>query len=136
MVCTYTRTYTLASLSLFITITNDVTGANNVIPLRTPSHSAHSSLSFLSAISHSSSPSSCRSRSRCMTICAPTYVHGSLDTRCPLMRYLFQFYKNDACSSNAVFFLMTNFHNEPNCEYIREAHRVCHLALNRHIKLF
>lgn len=45
-----TRERTVVPLSLFVTITSDVTSANNVIPLRTPSHSAHPSLSSLGAI--------------------------------------------------------------------------------------
>lgn len=67
------RKRTVVPLSLFVTITSDVTGANNVIPLRTPSHSAHPSLSSPSAISRSSSPPILSSaRSRCTRIRAPT----------------------------------------------------------------
>lgn len=76
-----TRERTVVPLSLFVTITSDVTSANNVIPLRTPSHSAHPSLSPLSGeISRPfSSPSVPSARSRCTRIRTPTR-HFLLDS--------------------------------------------------------
>lgn len=60
-------------LSLFVTITSDVTGANNVIPLRTPSHSAYPSPSFLKRMTLPlSSRPFCLRASRCTRIRAPT----------------------------------------------------------------
>lgn len=74
----YARVCVRSRLSLFVTITGDVTGANNVIPFRTPSHSAHPSLSSLRAISHLVVPLFLSSACSHVNIRAPTrfFLHS------------------------------------------------------------
>jgi len=102
---------TVVPLSLFVTITSDVTGANNVIPLRTPSHSAHPSLSSPSVISSSFSPPFLSSaRSRCTRIRAPTRLfldsyHSRYRTFATLLFFFFAIQAMSTLFSSSISLL-------------------------------